>query len=354
MLLKFLNIFKKMDWLLLAVVFLLICFGLSTLYSLGLSNDRDFNLLNKQILFSVLGFVLMFVISFFDYRWWRFLSIWLYFIAVFLLILVLFLGKTLGGTTGWFVLGDFSFQPVELAKLFVIIFLSRCFTKWVDEKYRVSLWLKSFFIILPVCLLILIQPDFGSMAVIFLIWILMLMLTGVKKKHILIFLLIILITAVFSWQFLLRDYQQDRILTFINPNADPLGAGYNVRQSMIAIGSGGLWGRGLGLGTQSQLRFLPISEADFIFASISEELGFVGALVIFILYFIFFFRLFKILRSLKDDFGLFLIFGLSAMFFIQVVINTGMCAGVLPVTGLPLPFVSYGGSFLIISLISIG
>ncbi len=343
-----------MDWLLLVAVFLLICFSLSSLYSLGLGQDKTFNLLNKQIIFSVLGIILMFVISFFDYRWWKFLSVWLYFVSIILLILVLFFGKTLGGTTGWFVLGNFSFQPVELAKLFVIIFLSRSFTKWINEKYQVSLWLKSFFIILPVCLLILIQPDFGSMAVIFSIWILMLILTGVKKKHILIFFLIILITAIFSWQFLLLDYQQDRILTFINSDIDPLGTGYNVHQSMIAVGSGGIWGRGLGLGTQSQLHFLPISEADFIFASISEELGFVGIIVIFVLYFIFFYRLFKIMCGIKDDFGLFLIFGLSAMFFVQVVINIGMCVGILPVTGLPLPFVSYGGSFLIISLISIG
>ena len=204
------------------------------------------------------------------------------------------------------------------------------------------------------CVLILIQPDFGSMAVIFSVWLLMLLLMGIKKKHAIVFLLIILILSAISWQFLLHDYQQSRILTFISPNTDPLGAGYNVRQSMIAIGSGGIWGRGLGLGTQSQLHFLPISEADFIFASISEELGFVGAFVIFVLYLIFFYRLFKILKDIKDDFGLFLVFGLSAMFFVQVIINIGMCVGVLPVTGLPLPFVSYGGSFLVISLISIG
>lgn len=355
MLLKPLSILKNIDWLLIVAVFLLICFSLSSLYSLTLSKeDQSFNLLKRQILFSALGLVLLFTFIFFDYRWWRFLSSWFYGLAVLLLILVLFFGQNIRGTTGWFVLGNFSFQPVEIAKLAIVIFLSRSFSAWSQEKYQFSLWLKSFLIIAPVCFLVILQPDFGSMLVVFLVWLVMLWIAGVNRKHFLIFLLIGLIVAIISWQFFLHDYQKDRVLTFLSPGSDPLGAGYSIRQSMIAIGSGGIWGRGLGLGTQSQLHFLPVSEADFIFAVLAEELGFIGVSVIFVLYLIIFVRIFKIIRQVKDDFGLFLVFGLGLIFFIQLVINIGMAIGVLPVTGLSLPFISYGGSFLIVSLISVG
>lgn len=359
--LKFLNRLKNIDWLLLVAVFLLILLSLSTLYSLGLSQKdlssetgQYFNLLYKQIAFSVLGFLLLFVFIFFDYRWLRSLSLWFYLISTLLLILVLFFGQNIHGTTGWFVVNKFSVQPVEIAKLAVIIFLSHLFSRWSLQKYQISLWLKSFLIILPVCILIIVQPDFGSMSVIFLIWLGILWLSGIKKKHLLVFVLVILLFSILNWKFILRDYQKDRFLSFLNPSLDPLGSSYNIRQSVIAIGSGGLLGRGLSLGTQSQLHFLPVSEADFIFSVIAEELGFLGISLLFILYFIILYCLFKIMKNVKDDFGLFLVFGLTLMFLIQIVINIGMALGLLPVTGLPLPFISYGGSFLIISLIAIG
>jgi len=354
-LIKPFNVFKQVDWLLLVAVFLLICFGLSSLYSLGLSQEpKNFTLLNKQITFSIIGFLLLLIFILFDYRWWQFLGSWFFLISVILLVLVLFIGQNVKGTTGWFVWNNFSFQPIELAKLSIIVFLARCFSKWTYDKYQIKLWLKSLIIILPICVLTALQPDIGSMSVIVLIWLGMLWLAGIKRKHLIIFLVIIVIITSFSWALLLRDYQKARILTFLNPQLDPLGIGYNTQQSLIAIGSGGLTGRGLGLGTQSQLHFLPVSEADFIFSALAEELGFIGIIVIFILYFIIFYRLFKIMKHAKDDFGLFLTFGFSLMFFIQLIINIGMAIGILPVTGLPLPFVSYGGSFLIISLIAIG
>lgn len=354
MLFKSLTIFKHIDWLLLVAVFLLISFGLASLYSLGLAADKVFTLLNKQIVFSILGLILVFVFAIFDYRWWKFLSPVLYLVTLILLILVLFFGQNLGGTTGWFLLGNFSFQPIELAKLAVIILLAFLFSRSVNNKQQLSVWLKTFMVVLPIAVLAILQPDFGSMLVILLVWFAMLCLQGIKRKQLLIFILILLVVAIISWQFVLLDYQKGRILSFIDPGRDPLGSGYNVRQSVIAVGSGNMWGRGLGLGTQSQLHFLPVSEADFIFAALAEELGLIGVSFIFILYFIIFHRLIKILKNSKDDFGLFLVFGLGAMFFIQLIINIGMTIGLLPVTGLPLPFVSYGGSFLIVSLVSLG
>lgn len=352
---KILSIFKKIDWLLIVAVFLLVCFGLSSLYSLGLSQEGgNFYLLNKQILFFIIGFLLLLIFTFFDYRWLHFLSGWLYLISIILLILVLFIGQNLKGTTGWFVVGGFSFQPIELAKLTTIMFLAKYFTKWQTDKYQIKLWLKTFLIILPICILTMLQPDFGSTAVILFIWFGMLCFSGINKKHLLIFLLILIVVSTLGWQFILHDYQKIRILSFINPQADLLGAGYNTNQSIIAIGSGGLFGKGLSQGTQNQLHFLPVSEADFIFSAIGEELGFIGLFAIFILFIIFFFRIFKILKNTKSDFGVYLISGFCLMFFVQMVINIGMAVGALPVTGLPLPFVSYGGSFLVISLISIG
>ncbi|HPI67137.1 MAG TPA: rod shape-determining protein RodA [bacterium] len=353
---KFFSLIKNFDWLLLVAVFLLIAFGLSTLYSLTLSSDnKNFNPLNRQIVFSLFGLVLLLIVSFIDYRFWHAFAWWLYGLSLVLLISVLFFGQTIQGTTGWFVFGPFNLQPVEIAKIAIIILLARFLsTKASREKISLDIWFKSFFIILPILLLVVLQPDFGSMVVIFLIWFAMLFLTGIKIKHFLFFCLILVILAVVGWQFFLQPYQKDRIITFLQPQLDPLGSGYNVRQSLIALGSGGLWGRGLGLGTQSQLHFLPVSEADFIFAALGEEWGFAGTLIVFLLYLVIFYRLYRIMHHCRNDFGLFLIFGLTMMFFIQFLINVGMATGVLPVTGLPLPFVSYGGSFLVMSLIAIG
>lgn len=353
---KFLSLIKHLDWLLLVAVFLLIAFGLSTLYSLTLGSDnQNFNPLNRQIVFSVLGIILLLIVALIDYRFWQSFAWWFYGLSLVLLILVLFFGKTIQGTTGWFVLGNFTIQPIEVAKVAVIILLARFLASKVSrEKVNLSVWFKSLLIILPMALLVFLQPDFGSMAVIFLIWLAMLFLAGIKTKHFLVFCLMVVILAGISWQFFLQNYQKDRIITFLQPQLNPLGTGYNVRQSIIAIGSGGLWGRGLGLGTQSQLHFLPVSEADFIFAALGEEWGFAGALIVFILYLVIFYQLYRVMHNCHNDFGLFLVFGLTMMFFIQFVINIGMATGVLPVTGLPLPFVSYGGSFLVMSLIAIG
>ncbi|HPA25992.1 MAG TPA: rod shape-determining protein RodA [bacterium] len=352
---RFLNIFKNVDWLLLVAVFLLICFGLSTLYSLTLGTEGSgFNFLQKQFLFSLLGFILLLFFVFLDYRLWRSWSGWLYISSLLLLTLVLFFGKTIQGTTGWFRFLGFSFQPVELAKIAVVIFLAKFFSEGTYLKKEISLWLRSFLIILPACLLVILQPDFGSMIVVFCIWLSMIWLSGAKRKYFIGLFLIILVVAIIGWQFFLQTYQKERILTFLNPTADVLGSGYNVQQSIIALGSGGLTGKGLGLGTQSQLHFLPVSEADFIFAVLGEELGFIGTSLIFILYLVVFYRLFKIVQKVKDDFGAFMVLGFATLFLVQIIINIGMAVGLLPVTGLPLPFVSYGGSFLVMSLIAMG
>jgi len=344
-----------MDWLLIVAVFLLVCFGLISLFSLALnSTETNLDFFNKQLFFSLLGILFVFIFALFDYRWLKATSIWLYILSLIFLILVLFFGANLKGTTGWFILGNFSFQPIELAKISIIFLLAYFFSSNFNSKYSLSLWIKSFSLVLPICFLAFLQPDFGSMSIVLIVWFGMLWLSGITKKKLFIFIITLLIFSVLFWNFGLHDYQKNRLLSFINPQIDPLGTNYNARQSIIAIGSGGFWGRGLGLGTQSQLNFLPVSEADFIFSALAEELGFLSSFFIIFIYLFIFYRLFKILKKTRDSFGVFCVFGLTLMFFSQVLINIGMTIGMMPVTGLPLPFISYGGSFLLISLISIG
>lgn len=345
-------LFKKIDWRLALTVFFLILIGLISLYSLSLDANKELFL--KQLTFAIIGLILMFLFSILDYRWFNNLANVLYLISVLLLILVLFFGTNLKGTTGWFTWQGFSFQPIELAKISVIIMLAKFFEKNNLKKYSFSAYYQSFLIILPIAFLAFIQPDFGSAFIVFIIWFGMLWFFGINKKHLLILLLIFIIFSFVGWNFVLQDYQKSRVLSFVNPRNDLSGAGYNTWQSIIAIGSGGLFGKGLGSGTQSLLNFLPVSEADFIFSSITEQLGFFSALIIICLFFILYFRFYKILKNTKDGFGAFILFGLFLMFFFQTLINLAMSVGMAPITGLPLPFISYGGSFLVISLISIG
>ena len=198
------------------------------------------------------------------------------------------------------------------------------------------------------------QPDLGSAMILFLTWLAMVLLLPVPKKTILAIFLIILVLAAGAWLFVLQDYQKDRLLTFVQPQRDPLGSGYNVRQSVVAVGSGQVLGRGLALGSQSQLNFLPEQETDFIFAVIAEELGFVGAGLLLLLFASLFLRLYKIARETRDDFGNFLCLGIITYLTIQTFINIGMNLGIAPVTGIPLPLVSYGGSSLVSILIALG
>jgi rod shape determining protein RodA len=347
-----LSFIKKADWQLNLTVFFLVIIGLVSLYSLSLNTSNE--LFIKQSIFAVIGFALLILFSVIDYRWLNNLAKILYIFSILLLILVLFFGTNLKGTTGWFVWQGLSFQPIELAKISIIIILAKFFSENFHKKNQFPAYLESFLIILPILFLSFIQPDFGSMFIVLLVWAGTLWLFGVNKKHFIFLILFFIIFSFITWGVLLQDYQKTRILSFVNPRLDLSGAGYNTWQSIVAIGSGGLFGKGLGFGTQSLLNFLPVSEADFIFSSIVEQLGFVFSITILILFFIFYFRLYKICKNTKDSFGVFLVFAACLMFFLQTIINIGMAIGLTPVTGLPLPFISYGGSFLVISLILIG
>ena len=202
--------------------------------------------------------------------------------------------------------------------------------------------------------LILIEPDLGSSIVLLGTWFAMLLFSPMKKKQLIILIGVLILLLAASWSFVLHDYQRQRVYTFINPAADPQGSGYNAIQSIIAVGSGGLWGRGLGRGFQSQLKFLPERQTDFIFASTAEELGLLGSMVVLGLFFLIFYRLIRVIKTARDNFGMYLSLGIFFMFFIKVLINIGMNIGILPVTGIPLPLLSYGGSSLITSFLALG
>lgn len=352
---KIFTYLKNYDWIIFASIVLLIIFGLSEIYSIALSNE-DLHLLNfkKQILFVVLGMFLLFFISFLDYYNLRSFSLYFYIAGVLLLIAVLLFGETIRGTTSWFNFGFFNLQPVEFVKIFLLIFLARYFSKASVKLNQLKYLIISGLATATLIALVLLQPDFGSALILFALWGIMVYISGFSKKYILIIFLILLLVFLGGWFLFFEDYQRNRIITFLNPEANPLVEGYNVTQSIIAVGSGGITGRGIGFGSQSQLKFLPEAQNDFIFAVIAEELGFFGVFLIISFFSIFYFRLIRHIGRIKDDFGIYFILGAVSLIFLQMFINIGMNIGLLPVVGLPLPFVSYGGSAMVSSLIMVG
>jgi len=338
----------------LAAVALLLIIGLMALYSISYE-DAHFNStnFNKQLLSSVLGIILLFFLSFYDYRVLGSYSSKFYFAILIILALVIFFGTTVRGTTGWIGLGSYHIQPVEMAKLVMIIFLASFFSKKKNQLSIIVRIAASVILVFVPIFLILNQPDFGSAAIIVGSWAVMLSISGVNKKNLLILAMCGTLAVSSSW-FFLKTYQKERVINFINPERDPRGSGYNVIQSIVAVGSGSLLGKGLGHGSQSQLNFLPEKHTDFIFAVISEELGLLGASAVFVLFGIVFWRAKEAARLARDNFGYLLSVGIITMLFLQILVNIGMNIGVMPVAGVPLPLLSYGGSSLLAVLASLG
>jgi rod shape determining protein RodA len=353
----FQKLLKKLDydWISVFAVCFLIAFGLVAIYSLSLSSDAaDIGNFKKQIFFLLLGIGFFVFFSQMDYRIWKSYSGFLYLVGIILLVSVLLFGKEIRGTSGWFSFGFFNFQPVELMKLILILSLANYFSRQNTNKLQIKHIATSFlFVMLPVGLAIK-QPDMGSAMVMFVVWLGMLLIAGLPKKYLFFLACLLVILPFFGWNFMLKDYQKERIVTFLDPQKDPLGSGYNVLQSIIAVGSGGIWGKGLGHGSQSRLNFLPEKHTDFIFATIAEESGMFGALLLLGLFIVLFFRLKKIADVSRDNFGQLIISGTMTMIVFQVFINIGMNMGIMPIAGLSLPFISYGGSFLIVMLALLG
>ena len=250
--------------------------------------------------------------------------------------------------------GKISLQPVEFIKFILLIFLAKYFTGKQIKINSIKHLLLSGLGVGIFILLVLKQPDFGSALILFLVWVTMIIVIGFNVKYIFIIGIILMLSFAGGWFFFFADYQKERITTFINLEKDLSGQGYNINQAIIAIGSGGIIGRGIGFGSQSQLKFLPESQNDFIFAVIAEELGFLGICLVIILFGVIFYRMFLAIKKNNDDFGIYFILGAIILIFTEMFINIGMNIGLLPVVGISLPFLSYGGSSLISSLIIIG
>ncbi len=335
--------------------------GISVIYGLVLGTSND-GLASKQAFIAVAGIIIMLLASFSDYRFFRGIAPITYLISLALLILVNFHGKTTNGAENWLDLKFFQLQPSELAKLFLIVLISAYFSKYIG-RIRWSNIIVSLLMLAPPLLLILKEPDLGTAVVIIISYLTILILSkpGAQKLTIMT-LLIVAAFGVMTLSYknvgpfgrMLATYQKARIAVFLNPSLDPYGRGYNIKQAQITVGSGGIIGKGLGKGSQSQLQFLPEAHTDFIFAGIAESYGFLGSFVLLVLYCFFIVRLIDIAAQARDNFGMLLVFGIASMFLVQLVISVGMNLGMLPVTGIPLPFLSYGGTSLLISFFAVG
>ncbi len=346
---------RRLDWSLLTAAILLAAFGLAALYSVTINIEQpDYTQVAHQAGFMGIGIVLLIVLSLLDYRIWWTLSWPLYLLGAGLLLAVLFFGQEIRGTTGWFVLFGQTFQPIEFVRVFFVLHLSRFFTtRLTGERPLWTLIVSGLFLAVYAALLVA-QPEFGYTAVLGAVWFIFILVSKIPKRFIALLILAVIVASVFAWFFVLHGYQKDRITTFLNPDADRLGRSYNVTQSIVAIGSGRLFGRGLGLGPQSQLNFLPEQSTDFIFAVIAEELGFLGSVLVLGTFVLLFTGFFRAIRRANDPYTSLLTTGLLSLLFIQMFINIGMNLGILPVTGIPLPFISYGGSALLSNFFIIG
>ena len=346
----------KNDWVLLFSTLLLMAIGLVVLYSISVAmpQDEGLSIFWRQIIFAAVGIAAMLFFSFTNYQIFKLRSSLIYFATLAALVLVLVFGTTIRGTSGWIDLGFFNIQLVEVAKLSMIIFLASFISQKKMELGETGRLVASIILCGIMILLVIKQPDFGSAMVLVGIWLGMTIISGVSAKKMAIIALAGVIIAVLGW-FQLRPYQKDRIFSLVKFGVvDPQGSGYNVIQSMIAVGSGGFSGKGIGHGSQSQLNFLPEKHTDFIFASIAEELGLLGSFFVIGLYGIIFYRIRKIALSAPDNFGYLIVVGIMCMLLVQILENIGMNIGIMPVAGIPLPLLSYGGSSLVVVLASIG
>lgn len=346
------------DWVLLVVPLILTLVGIVTIYTITL-NHHQATLAVDQAIFFGLGLVAMLVAMFSDYRWFNRASRFLYIFGVALLLPLLpFLAPKLPfvlkifGAYRWLDFGFFQLQPAEVFKLIAAI-AGAAFLAPVIA----GLWWKKivgYLLLAGVPLgLVLVQPDLGTTSVIFAVFLGMFLAAQPSRKT-LIGAGVLLVVGILGLWLTLQPYQRTRVETFLNPNLDPQGEGYNVRQALIAVGSGGLMGRGFGQGSQTVLNFLPVAHADFIFAGYAEATGFVGSVVVVGLYLILLQRIITIARISTDPFGRLLAVGIGAKMFFQTTVHIGMNLGILPVTGIPLPFMSYGGTSLIIDFATIG
>ncbi len=360
---------RHFDFWLLGAVALLTIFGVTMIRSAIAGNQEliEGNTVQKQIIFAVAGFVVMLVVAIVDYRLLAALSRPLYFGMAILLAALNLVGGPLFGSARWFQLGPILIQPSELAKIVMIIFLADFFTQNQAQMGKVQTVIRSFLWTIGLTIWILLQPDLSTSIVIFVIWASLLWAAGLEIKHLIaagVAGLVVLIVAIpililnydpDNEEGLIKPYQIERVLTFIAPEEEArYGSNYNVQQALISIGSGGPFGQGYESGSQVQLRFLKVRHSDFIFSALSQEFGFIGAFFVIAMIFFIIWRCLRASRLAADTFGALICYGVATLLMFQAIVNIGMNLRLLPVTGLVLPFVSYGGSSLLSMLLGVG
>jgi len=348
------SVWRHFDFWLLGSVAVLTILGITMIRSTITGNIELAGHANRQLIFALGGVVVMFVVAAIDYHIWSAVNKPMYYGTIIVLTVLLVVAVAAFGSARWFNTALISIQPSEFAKIVIILVLAEFFSKnqarignlvWVGRSFLTML-----FIVIPVLL----QPNLSTSIVIMVIWFALLWASGLKLQHLALFIALAVITPVVSFPFLV-DYQKDRIMNFISPDPGATtGATYNVNQALISIGSGGWFGKGYGHGTQVQLRFLKVRWSDFIFSAMAEELGFVGVVLVMLLLLFVIYRCLRTARMARDTFGALICYGVATLLAFQAMVNIGVNLNVMPATGLPLPFVSYGGSSLLSLLICIG
>jgi rod shape determining protein RodA len=351
------RLLQNFDWILLLLLVLMAVISVANLYSAtaAIRHVGGSQIFVKQIYWYLIGFSILLLMTTFDYHLLERLAFPAYFLALGLLGLVLVIGELHSGSRRWLEFGGVSFQVSELVKIVLVMTLARYFSEQVmDRASRLrDLWQPFLLIAFP-CFLIGIEPDLGTALLLAIVSFSIILFTKVHRNSLVLLIVVFLLLAPLMWFFVLKDYQQDRVLSYISPKADPLGASYHVNQSKIAIGSGLFGGKGYLEGTQTRLRFLPEQHTDFVFSVFAEEWGFVGSVFLLLLYLFLILWGINIAKSSMDRFGSLLALGIVAIIFWQLFINVGMITGLLPVVGIPLVLLSYGGSSIVATMAGMG
>ncbi len=346
---------KRIDWMLVFFILPIIAGGLVTMKSFStLESTNDF--FGKQIIWVAISFAVFFIFSFIDFRFLKRTNVlvFLFLTMSFILMILVVLGKISHGAKSWFDFGFFSFQPVDIMKLVLVLVLAKYFSRrHVEIRDVKHIFISGLYALIPL-LLVLLQPDFGSAMVILFIWLGMVLVSGISKTHLFLVILSGILIFTLLWFFAFKPYQKARIYNFINPLTDVQKSGYNVFQSTIAVGSGQLTGKGLGFGTQSRLKFLPVPQSDFVFAAFAEEWGFVGSVLILVFFSLVIWRILYLASLGAANFEILFGMGIAIFLMGHVLVNVGMNIGLMPVTGIPLPFMSYGGSHLLTEFAGLG
>lgn len=346
---------RRIDWLLILFILPIITAGLLTMRSFS-ANEGGGNFFDKQIIWVGISFLFFFILSFIDFSFLKQTKIlvFIFLFTCFLLFALFIIGNISHGAQSWFNFGNFSFQPADIMKLVLIIILAKYFSRrHVEIKDIKHIFISGFYAIIPF-FLVLLQPDFGSAMIIFFIYFGMIFVSGISKKHLFLVILFGILIFISLWFFVFAEYQKSRIMNFLNPLSNIQTTGYNVFQSTVAIGSGQITGKGLGFGSQSRLKFLPEPQSDFIFAAFAEEWGFIGSLLLVLLYLFVIWRILYLASFGATNFEMLFGMGFAIFLMSHIIINIGMNLGIAPVTGLPLPFMSYGGSHLLTEFIGLG